>query len=220
MGLIEFWGAHRQDLYDIMCDSVDPEGLIPARVRFLCPWDGRLVMDVGCGRGDHALLMARDAGAVVAADADPRMVARTARRVASAYLPVCVLCADAADLPLADESLDVIYAFWAYFFGPGAEPGLRECERVLRPGGALCVVQNRGDQLVQITWCSTHVPSGACLRSHSSRMNTNRRAGGTPSFSTKGKQSCYTQLVHAATSWAGICSTILGRGCMSATCSL
>ena len=160
MALIEFWGAHRADLYDIMCESVDPEGRILARVRSLCPWDDRLVMDIGCGRGDHALVMARDAGVVVAADADERMVNRTRARALGVHPSLCVLHADVTDLPLASESLDVVYAFWAYFFGEG-EKGLRECERVLRPGGSLCVVQNRGgDELSQL-WSD---PEFACLQ--------------------------------------------------------
>jgi hypothetical protein len=33
-----------------------------------------------------------------------------------------------------------VHARTAYFFGPGCEPGLAEAERVLRPGGAIAVV--------------------------------------------------------------------------------
>ncbi len=161
MGLIEFWGAHRADLYDIMCESVDPEGRILAGVRSLCPWDRRLVMDIGCGRGDQALFMARDAEAVVAVDADQRMVERTRERASEARSSLCVLHADVTDLPLATGSLDAIYAFWAYFFGPGAEEGLAECERILRPGGTLCVVQNRGGDELSELWSDAEF---ACLQ--------------------------------------------------------
>jgi SAM-dependent methyltransferase len=33
-----------------------------------------------------------------------------------------------------------VHARTAYFFGPGCEPGLAEAQRVLRPGGALAIV--------------------------------------------------------------------------------
>src|SRR6185436_16169230 len=51
-----------------------------------------------------------------------------------------VLEGGAAALPLPDASVDLVHARTAYFFGPGCEPGLAEAERVLRPGGALAVV--------------------------------------------------------------------------------
>jgi SAM-dependent methyltransferase len=43
---------------------------------------------------------------------------------------------------LADASIDVVHARFAYFFGPGREAGVAEALRILRPGGALVVVDN------------------------------------------------------------------------------
>jgi ubiquinone/menaquinone biosynthesis C-methylase UbiE len=48
--------------------------------------------------------------------------------------------AGAAALPIPDGSVDIVHARTAYFFGPGCEPGLAEAQRVLRPGGAIAIV--------------------------------------------------------------------------------
>ncbi len=36
------------------------------------------------------------------------------------------------------------HARWAYFFGPGCEPGLKELDRVVRRGGTAVVIDNDG----------------------------------------------------------------------------
>jgi SAM-dependent methyltransferase len=53
-----------------------------------------------------------------------------------------VLEGAAEALPLPDASVDVVHARWAYFFGPGSEPGLRELDRVVRRGGTAFVIDN------------------------------------------------------------------------------
>ena len=48
----------------------------------------------------------------------------------------------AQSLPVPDASVDVVHARWAYFFGPGCEPGLAELDRVVRRGGTAFVIDN------------------------------------------------------------------------------
>jgi SAM-dependent methyltransferase len=53
---------------------------------------------------------------------------------------VRVLTGTAELLPLPSATADLVHARTAYFFGRGTEPGMAEADRVLRPGGALAVV--------------------------------------------------------------------------------
>lgn len=69
-------------------------------------------------------------------------LAALARRRVRRLRHVTVLTGTAQQVPLPDASVDVVQARWAYFFGPGCEPGLRELDRVVRRGGAAFVVDN------------------------------------------------------------------------------
>ena len=55
-------------------------------------------------------------------------------------------------MPLPDASVDVVHVRWAYFFGPGCEPGLRELARVVRRGGTAFVIDNDGTRSTFGRW--------------------------------------------------------------------
>ena len=58
----------------------------------------------------------------------------------------------------ADASVDVAHARWAYFFGPGCEPGLRELARVVRRGGAAFVIDNDATRSTFGAWFRRELP--------------------------------------------------------------
>ena len=97
-----------------------------------------VVLDVGCGTGHAAAAMKRrwPKAKVVALDLALPML-REAKRQAGWWRPFARVCADARALPLAEGSVDVVFANlclpWVEDL-PAAFAGFR---RVLRPGGLL-----------------------------------------------------------------------------------
>jgi ubiquinone/menaquinone biosynthesis C-methylase UbiE len=110
-------------------------------MRSLSDWSGRVVLDLGCGSGFHLAGFASSAAQVYGVEPHPGLVRLAARRTRS-LANVRVLAGTAQDVPLPDASVDVIHARWAYFFGPGCEPGLAELDRVVRRGGTAFVIDN------------------------------------------------------------------------------
>lgn len=110
-------------------------------MRSVADWTGRRLLDLGCGTGFHLPRWAVDAADVVGVEPHPDLVGIARRRVRRLD-NVDVLQGTAQQVPLPDASVDVVQARWAYFFGPGCEPGLRELSRVVRRGGTAFVIDN------------------------------------------------------------------------------
>lgn len=107
----------------------------------IAPWAGRTVLDIGCGTGFHLPRFAASAAAVIGVEPHPSLVA-LARRRTRRLSQVSVREGLAESLPLPDASVDIVHARWAYFLGPGCEPGLAELDRVIRRGGTAFVIDN------------------------------------------------------------------------------
>ncbi len=133
-------GVH-PDSYELENQAVDRAGHVLTAMRAIAPWRGRTVVDLGCGAGYWLGSYAREAARVIGVEPDPALRAM-ASQAAAALPKTQVLAGSAERLPLADASADVVHARFAYFFPPGADAGLAEVLRVLRPGGRLVVVDN------------------------------------------------------------------------------
>ena len=129
------------ETYELENRSVDPDGVIEAAMRSVADWAGRDVLDIGCGTGFHLTRFAATARSVTGVEPHPPL-ARLASRRTAGLTSVRVLHGTAQDLPVPPRSVDVAHARWAYFFGPGCEPGLRELGRVVRRGGTAFVIDN------------------------------------------------------------------------------
>ena len=124
----------------------------------VAPWAGRDVLDVGCGTGFHLPRFAATARTVTGVEPHPSLL-RLARRRTARLAGVSVLPGTAAALPLPPASFDVAHARWAYFFGPGCEPGLAELDRVVRRGGTAFVVDNDATRSTFGRWFRTAYPA-------------------------------------------------------------
>ncbi len=138
-------------VYEIENRAVDPEGALDSALRDLADWSDRVVLDIGCGTGFHLPHFAATAASVIGVEPHPDLVA-LARRRTRRLDNVIVHQGLAQELPVPDASVDVVHARWAYFFGPGCEPGLAELDRVVRRGGTALVVDNDGSRSTFGSW--------------------------------------------------------------------
>ncbi len=143
--------------YELENRGVDPDGVLEAAMAGIRPWAGATVLDIGCGSGFHLPRFAREAARVVGVEPHPPLLALARRRVAG-LATVQVLAGTAQQLPVPDASVDVVHARWAYFFGPGCEPGLGEISRVARRGGAAFVIDNDSTRSTFGRWFRRALP--------------------------------------------------------------
>ncbi|WP_345472141.1 class I SAM-dependent methyltransferase [Actinoallomurus oryzae] len=138
--------------------AADPDGRIEEAMRAVRAWDGATVLDIGCGTGFHLPRFARTAAKVLGVEPHEALATAARRRVAGTP-GVAVRVGAAQALPVPPASVDVAHARWAYFFGPGCEPGLAELERVMRRGGAAFVIDNDATRSTFGSWFRRWLPS-------------------------------------------------------------
>ena len=145
-------------VYELENRGVDPDGVIEAAMRAVRGWSGARLLDVGCGSGFHLPGFAAEAARVIGVEPHPPLLA-AARRRTRGLRTVEVLAGTAQALPVPDASIDVAHARWAYFFGPGCEPGLAELRRVMRRGGVAFVIDNDATRSTFGRWFRRGLPS-------------------------------------------------------------
>jgi len=102
--------------------------------------DGDRVLEIAAGPGDTGFLAAKSLGAgrLLSTDISPSMVDAARKRGAELGISNAdyrVLDAQAMDL--ADASFDGVICRWGFMLMPDPAAALRECRRVLAPGGRL-----------------------------------------------------------------------------------
>jgi MPBQ/MSBQ methyltransferase len=120
---------------------------------------GSRVLDVGCGIGGSARILARDYGfEVLGISISPGQIER-ARQLTPAGLPCRFAVMDALALELEDASFDAVWTVEAGPHMPDKQRFADELLRVLKPGGLLAVADwNRRDAAVRpLSWLERRV---------------------------------------------------------------
>lgn len=151
------WTSPR--VYELENRAVDPDGAIEAAMRAVRTWDDADVLDIGCGTGFHLPRFAETARRVIGVEPHPELAA-AARARTHGLANVDVRSGVAQELPVPDTSVQVAHARWAYFFGPGCEPGLAELTRVMRRGGVAFVIDNDASRSTFGGWFRRFLPKG------------------------------------------------------------
>ena len=147
------------DVYELENLAADRAGVIDTAIDTLHPLDGSDLLDLGCGTGFHLPRFATRGARVVGVEPHLPLVTLAGQRLAAAGSAARVLAGDAEAIPFRDDSVDVVHARWAYFFGAGCEPGLSEVARVLRPGGTACFVDNDATRSTFGSWFRRAYPA-------------------------------------------------------------
>ena len=119
---------------------------------------GHRIADICCGYGRHLLRLAERGYSVTGVDVSAMMVGHARRVLSRTGLGATIMRGDAAHLPLADGSFDVVlnlFNSFGYFLEDGQNVRvLEEAARVLRPGGRFFLdTRNRQFQILYAPYC-------------------------------------------------------------------
>lgn len=139
------------------------------QVAALVPAGGGCGLDVGCGAGHLSFALAPVLARIVAADPSAAMLAcvqEVAREHGWAHLET--VQAGAESLPFADGSFCVVATRYSAHHWTRLDQALPELMRVLKPGGALLVIDVLGDEDALV---DTHLQAMELLRDRSHVRN-------------------------------------------------
>lgn len=149
----QVWGEHMHHGYygpDGQNKPQSPQEAQRILIEKILAWAGvetlQSLLDVGCGIGGSTLYLASKYRATATGiTLSPIQAARATARAANAGLQdhVQFQVADALAMPFADNSFDLVWSLESGEHMPDKQQFLRECCRVLKPGG----------QLMVATWC-------------------------------------------------------------------
>ena len=107
-------------------------------------YQGKRVLDVGCGAGTDLVRFAKGGALVTGVDLSASAIALARQNFAQQGLEADLREADGEHLPFPDDTFDLVFAHGVVQYTPGSRALVDECRRVLKPGGeAIFQVYNR-----------------------------------------------------------------------------
>jgi SAM-dependent methyltransferase len=103
-------------------------------------FEGRRLLEVGCGMGTDLLQFARGGAICTGVDLTPRSVEISSLHFGLYDMRADFVLGDGERLPFASESFDVVYSNGVLHHTPDTARAVRELHRVLRPGGVAKVM--------------------------------------------------------------------------------
>jgi ubiquinone/menaquinone biosynthesis C-methylase UbiE/uncharacterized protein YbaR (Trm112 family) len=101
---------------------------------------GRTVLNIGCGSGSEALVIANSGAACLAVDITAEAAAAAAALIANLGAAGAGMQADARFLPVRSDSVDAVYSSGVLHHSPDIAKSVSEVHRVLKPGGKAYVM--------------------------------------------------------------------------------
>jgi tocopherol O-methyltransferase len=155
----QIWGEHMHHGY-YGADGREPKerrqaqiDLIEALLNWANVQQAEQILDVGCGIGGSSLYLATKFNAsATGITLSPVQAERASDRARAAHLEerTTFQVADALNLPFSDQSFDLVWSLESGEHMPDKQQFLRECYRVLKPGG----------HFIMATWCHRPTQSG------------------------------------------------------------
>lgn len=109
-------------------------------VALLDPRPGQVLLDLACGRGGYGLEIVRRTGCgLIGVDFSAVAIERAKQRAVELEIEAAFQVGQLTDIGLGTASVDAVLIVDAYQFADPKLDALRECLRVLRPGGRVVI---------------------------------------------------------------------------------
>jgi ubiquinone/menaquinone biosynthesis C-methylase UbiE len=103
------------------------------------PQSGEMVLDVGCGRANDAMDLARRGGSCLGLEPSETMICHAKSEIAKDGTGVALLRGIGEDMPLKSHSFDKVVCKGALDHFPTPERAVKEMARVVKPGGTVII---------------------------------------------------------------------------------